>query len=160
MNFRGFLFAVVSLQVRLDPSSRRLPLGVTLALLLAHLHGLGPPVAGVNLRRARRIPLRLDDSAVHSVVHRHLRACFETLGASRRPILDEIAVSVSCLNAACILGAIDAASAGKPFVDADSLTQGLLAAGDLSHVEAGGPLRALLTTLAGGTEALYLFPPM
>jgi len=161
--FRGFLYAIVSLEVRLDPAPRRLPLTATLGLLLAHVHGVGPPIAGVDLRRARRMPLRLDDPAVRAVVHRHLRAGFEILGAQAgisRPVVDEIAVRVSQLNAACIVGAMIAAKAGKTSVDAESLTQGLLAAGDLSHAEAGGPLSALLTMFAAGAEALYLFPPL
>ena len=159
--FRGFLLAVLSLQARLDPirGRRRLALGVTVVRLLAHLHGLGPASAGFDLRRAMRIPLDLDDPSVHAIVHRHLRAGFEALGATRRPVLDEIAMRVAHLNAACAVAAMHAAAAGKQAVDAESLTQGLLASGDLSHADAGGRISALLTTFAGGVEALYLFPP-
>ena len=160
--FRGLLFAVVSLQVRLDAVAgrSRFVLGATLAHLLAHVHGLGPPVAGFDLRRAMRLPLRLDSASVHAIVHRYLQSGFESLGATRRPVLDEIAMRVALLNAACVVGAMHAAAAGKQAIDAQSLTQGLLAAGDLSHADAGGRLSALLTTLAAGTEALYLFPPL
>jgi len=192
--FRGFLFAVLALQVRLDASSNRgsapnpgsvarggpetplrslagapcaprrprgrLAIGFTLARLLAHVHGLGPAVAGFDLRRAMRLSIALDDPAVHAIVHRHLQAGLETLGATRRPVIDEIAMRVSYLNAACVVGAMHAATAGKSSVDAESLTQGLLAAGDLSQTDAGGRLSALLTTFAGGVEALRLFPPL
>jgi Fe-S-cluster containining protein len=160
--FRGFLFAVVSLQVRLDrdAATSKPALVLTLTRLLAHVHGAGPAVAGFNLRRAMRLPLRLDDPGVHAIVHRHLQTGFEALGATRRPLLDEIALRVASLNAGIVVGAMHAVRAGKPSVDADSLAQGLLASGDLSHADAGGRLSALLTTLAAGIEALYLFPPL
>ena len=157
--FRGFLFAVLSLQIRLDPMAgrSRIALGFTLSRLLAHLHGLGPAVTGHDLRRALRLPL---DESTHAIVHRHLQTGFESLGATRRALVDEIAMRVALLNAACVVGAMHAAAADKSHVDAESLTQGLLAAGDLSHADAGGRLSALLTTLAAGTEALYLFPAL
>ena len=102
----------------------------------------------------------MDLGAVRAIVHRYLQAAFETLGSTRRPIVDEIAMRVAYLNAACVVGAMHAAAEGKAVVDAQSLTHGLLAAGDLSHADAGGRLSALLTMFAAGTEALYLFPPM
>src|SRR5207302_9979050 len=122
---------------------RRIALGATLARLLAHTHGLGPAAAGFNLRRAMRVPLDLDDPAVHAIVHRYLRSSFDTLGATRRPVVDEVAMRVAQLNAACVAGAMHAAAAGKPAVDAESLTAGLLQAGDLSHADAGGRFSAL-----------------
>jgi len=164
--FRGFLFAVLGLQVRLDSqrgshdARGRVGTGVLLARLLAHVHGLGPAVAGFDMRRAMRLPIALDDPAVGAIVHRYLQAGFETLGATRRSIVDEIAMRVAYLNAACVVGAMHAAAAGKPAVDAESLTQGLLAAGDLSHTDGGGRLSALLTTFAGGVETLRMFPPL
>jgi hypothetical protein len=158
--FRGFLFAVLALQIRLDAAATRGRTAVALSRLLAHLPGAGPGVAGYDLRRAMRLSLPLDDPSVRAIVHRYLQAAFETLGSTRRPIVDEIAMRVAYLNAACVVGAMHAAAKGQSSVDAESLTQGLLAAGDLSHADAGGRLSVLLTTLAAGTEALYLFPPM
>jgi Fe-S-cluster containining protein len=162
--FRGFLFAVLALQVRLDhqPGARRGRTGtaLTLSRLLAHVHGLGPAVGGFDLRRAIGLTLPLDDEPVRALAHRHLQAGLETLGATRRPIVDEIAMRVAYLNAACVIGAMDATRSGKQVVDAASFTEGLLVAGDLSHADGGGRLSALLTTLAGGIEALYLFPPL
>jgi len=158
--FRGFLFSVLALQVRLDVAAKRGRVGTALILsrLLAHVHGAGPAVGGFDRTRAMRLPIALDDPAVHAIVHRYLQAGFETLGATRRPVLDEIAVRVAHLNAACVVGAMHAAAAGKRAVDAASLTHGLLAAGDLSQTDGGGRLSALLTTFAGGVEALRLFP--
>ena len=66
---------------------------------------------------------------------------------------------VAHLNAACVLAGMHAAAAGKPAVDGESFTQGLLESADLAHADDGGTLSRLLTTLSGGVEALYLFPP-
>jgi hypothetical protein len=161
--FRGFLFAVLALQLRLDDVGAkrgRVATALLFARLLAHVHGLGPAVGSFNLRRAMRLAPAMDDEAVRAIVHRHLQAGFETLGATRRPVLDEIAMRVAYLNAACVVAAMHAAAAGKSRVDAESLTQGLLASGDLSHTDSGGRLSGLLTTFAGGLEALRLFPPL
>ena len=159
--FRGFLLAALSAQVHLDPvlGRRRLALRVTLLRLLAHLHGLGPGAAGFDLGRAIRMPLRLDDPAVHAIAYRYLRAGFEGLGTGKRAVLDEVAMTVAHLNAACVLGGSHAAANGKQVVDAESFTQGLLESADLSHADAGAR-STFLTTLSGGIEALYLFPPL
>ena len=160
--FRGFLLATLSAQIRLDPvlGRRRLAVRVMLFRLLAHLHGLGPGAAGFDLGRAIAMPLSLDDPTVHAIVYRYLRAGFETLGTGRRTVLDEVAMTVAQLNAACVLGGRHAAANGKRVVDAESFTQGLLESADLSHADAGGQISAFLTTLSGGVEALYLFPPL
>lgn len=160
--FRGFLLAALSVQIHLDPvlARRRLALRFTLFRLLAHLHGLGPEAAGFDLGRAIALPLRLDDPTVHAIAHRYLRVGFETLGTGRRAVLDEVAMTVAQLNAACVLAGRHAAANGKRAVDAESFTQGLLESADLSHADAGGQMSAFLTTLSGGVEALYLFPPL
>ena len=160
--FRGFLLAAVSVQIRLDPvlGRRRLALRVTLFRLLAHLHGLGPGAAGFDFGRAIGMPLRLDDPGVHAIAHRYLHTGFETLGSGRRAVLDEVAMIVAHLNAACVFGGMHAAVHGKRVVDAESFAQGLLESADLGHADAGGRLSAFLTTFSGGVEALYSFPPL
>jgi len=157
--FRGFLLAALSVQLNLDPAlaRRRIALRVLLFRLLAHIHGLGPGAAGFDYGRA--VPLRLDDPVVHAIAARYLRAGFETLGTGRRAVFDEIALIAAHLNAACAFGGMNAAANGKSAVDAESFTQGLLESSDLSHADDGGRLSGFLTTLSGGLEALYLFPP-
>lgn len=158
--FRGFLLAVLSVQAHLDAGGqRRFKLRLTLFRLLAHLHGLAPATARFDLRRATEMPFRHDDDAVHAVALHYLRASFETLGTGRRPLVDEVAMVVAHLNAACTLGGMHAAARQKPAVDGESFAQGLLQSADLAHADDGGRLSALLTTLSGGIEALYLFPP-
>jgi Fe-S-cluster containining protein len=160
--FRGFLLAALTVQARLDPVLARRPIAlrVTLFRLLAHLHGLGPGAAGFDFGRANGVRLRIEDPGVRAIAQRYLRAGFETLGTGRRPVVDEVAMIVAHLNAACVLGGMHAVSNGKSSVDAESFTQGLLESSDLSHADAGGHLSRFLTTLSGGTEALYMFPPL
>ena len=85
---------------------------------------------------------------------------FDTLGTGRRPIVDEIAMTVAHLNAAACWRACTRRRTGNRAVDAESFTQGLLESADLSHADDGGHLSTLLTALSGGLEALYLFPPI
>ena len=106
------------------------------------------------------MPLRLEDPGVNAIAHRYLRTGLETLGSGRRALLDEVAMIVAHLNAACVFGRMHAAVNGKRAVDAENFAQGLLASADLGHADAGGRLSAFPTTFSGGVEALYLFPPL
>jgi Fe-S-cluster containining protein len=160
--FRGFLLAALSVQTGLDPilAWRRTALRAKLLRLAAHLHGLAPGTPAFDFRRAVGIGIRLEDPEVHAVVHRFLKTGFETVGTGRRPIVDEVSMLAAQLNAACVFGGMHAIQHGKHEVDAESFSYGLLEASDLSHADAGGFFSSLLTTLAGGPEALYMFPPL
>ncbi len=160
--FRGFLLAGVSVQLHLDPvlGRRRLALRVALVRVLAHLHGLGPGVAGYDLGRAASVRLVFEDEAVHAIAHRYLRASLDTLGTGRRPIVEEVSMAVACLNAACVVARMHAAAGGKQAADAASFTQGLLESADLGHADDGGQMSTFLTAFSGGLEGLYLFPPI
>jgi hypothetical protein len=159
--FRGFLLAALSVQTGLDPilARRRTALRARLVRLAAHLHGLAPGTPAFNLGRAVGVEIRLDDPELDAIMRRYLRTGFETLGTGRRPIVDEVAMLVAHLNAACVFGGMHATSNGKREVDAESFAQGLLESSDLSHADAGGFLSSVLTTFSGGLEALYMFPP-
>jgi len=160
--FRGFLFLVVAarLQSR-ETSGLRLRLRLRLLRLLAHVHSLGPADEGLDLRAARRVRVDLEDPSVRSLTHNYLRASIETLGTGRWGVLDELAISVSQLNAAFALAAARAATKQRAVVDSSDLTEGLLEASDLSHAESGRLLKSVTATLAGGVDALYLLaePP-
>jgi len=71
-----------------------------------------------------------------------------------------VTMIVARLNAACVLAGMHAAAGGKPAIDRESFTQGLLESADLAHADDGSAFSRFLTTLSGGVEALYLFPPM
>jgi len=157
---RGFLFAVVAAREQLeDPreSGLRFDLRWRLARLLAHAHGVGPGLPGLDLAAARRAKLDPGDPEVHGLAGNYLRAALQTLGTGRRPVLDELAVAVAFLNAAGVLAAQRAARARRPKVDAEDFAEGLMEAVDLTHADSSGLLGRLLGTLSGGVEALYLF---
>jgi hypothetical protein len=157
--FRGFLFAVVAAREQLEDlraTGLRLGLRWRLLRLLAHAHGVGPGLNGLDFAAARRARVDLQMPEVHRLVWNYLRATVQTLGTGRRPVLDELAVAVAFLNAAGVLAAQRAARAGKTVVDAESFGEGLMEAVDLTHADSAGAGR-LLGTLSGGVEALYLF---
>lgn len=158
--FRGFLLSAMSVQLHLDLTLGKRPVAIRLALfrLLAHLHGLGPGVAGFDLRRARAVTLDLEDDAVREIATHYLRAMFETVGTGRRSIVDEIAMTVTHLNAACVFARMHAARDGRSTVDAESFTKGLLEAADLAQADDGGSLSRMLEVFSGRLDALYLFP--
>lgn len=157
--FRGFLFAVVAAREQIEDPRRsglRLDLRWRLLRLLAHAHGMGPGLRGLDLAAARRMHVDVQQPDVHPLAWNYLRAAVQTLGTGRRPVLDELAVAVAFLNAAEVLAAQNAAREGKPRVDGASFSRGLMDAVDLTHSDGGGFGR-LLVTLSGGVEALYLF---
>jgi Fe-S-cluster containining protein len=160
--FRGFLLSAMSVQLHLDPVLGKRPAAIRLALfrLLAHLHGLGSGTAGFDLAAARTSALDIGDDDIREIATHFLRSQFETIGSGRRPIVDEIAMAVAHLNAACVFARMDAAAHGRGAVDAASFTQGVLTSADLMQADDGGALSRLLTTLSGGIDALYLFPPL
>jgi Fe-S-cluster containining protein len=157
--FRGFLFAVLAAreQLRAPASGMRLGLRVRLVRLLAHVHGVGPGVADVDLRAGRLVPRALDDPAVHGLVEHYLRAAVEDLGTGRRPVVDELAMAVALLNVALAFAAMRAGQAGQAAIDAATVADGLLETMDLAHVEPTGAYARVLVTLAGGLDALDTF---
>jgi hypothetical protein len=106
------------------------------------------------------VRLAFEDEAVHGIAHRYIRASLDTLGTGRRPIVEEVSMTVAHLNAACVLARMHAAASGQREVDAASFTQGLLESADLGHADDGGQMSTFLRVFSGGLEALYLFPPM
>jgi len=167
--FRGFLLAVASVQSHLDPAIRDRPgaVRVRLVRLALHLHALGPAAAGFDLHAARSVVLDLADDDIREIATQYLRSTVTTLGTGRRPIVDELAMAVAQLNAACVLARLETArarprerdGANDRAVDSASFTQGLLQSADLAQADDGGIFSRLLTTLAGGMESFYLFPP-
>jgi hypothetical protein len=156
---RGFLFVVVATRVQIENKSFsgwRLGLRLRLLLLLGHFHGLLPGVAGIDLRAARRTRVDVDVKELQPIAYHYLRSSIEGLGTGRRPVLEELAVSVSYLNAACDLAAMMAAETGQP-VSAAVFSEALMEAVDLTHADDRGMLGRILGTLAAGPEALYAF---
>jgi Fe-S-cluster containining protein len=158
--FRGFFFVVAATRLQAEnKSSSGLRLGLRLKLfrLLAHFHGLGPPVSGLDIRAAREPRVRLEDPGIHPVARHYLRSAVETLGTGRRPVLDELALAVAFLNAACALASMRASQLGQPSAGREVFVEALMEAVDLTHADDRGALGSLLGTLASGVESLYLF---
>jgi hypothetical protein len=152
--FRGLLFAVAAIRERFRASASGSPLKLRLVQTLAHVNGLGPPVAGLDMAAMRRTPVRLDSEKLRRMAHGYLRAHVATLGTGRSPVLDELGLAVGLLNAACALAAMRASAEGTAVTD-QHLAEALMEASDC-HA-AGGRLGSLVGFLAGGVESLYLF---
>lgn len=151
--FRGFVFAVIAVQSRLQDGRTkglRLSLRWRLLRVLAHLHGLGPSLEDVSLPAMRQASFPVEDPAIAGLLYNYLRGSIETLGTGRSPLIDELGFAVAQLNAACALAAMRSGIAGATSVSANALAQGLLEASDLSHAGIG-------TGLTGGIESLFLF---
>lgn len=156
---RGFLFVVAATRLQVENKSAsgwRLALRLRLLRLLGHFHGLLPGVSGIDLRAARRIPVDVDLPELQPIAYHYLRSSIEGLGTGRRPVLEELAIAFSYLNAACDLCAMKAAETGQP-VDSVLFSEALMEAVDLTHADDRGMLGRILGTLAAGPEALYAF---
>ena len=145
---RGFLFTVVSARERTEQAGpSRLALRLRAFWLLAHVHGLAPRLGRVNIAALRGGRVDLNAANIQPIAHHYLRASLEAMGASERPVLDALAITVSYLNAACALATMNG--------DTGTFTEALMAAVDLAHADERGLLGRLLGRLAGGTEAFY-----
>jgi len=152
--FRGLLFAVGAIRERFRAGVSGSPLKLRLGQSLAHVNGLGPPVAGIDMGALRRTPVPLGEERLRRLAHGYLRAHIATLGTGRSPVVDELGLAVGLLNAACALAAMQASAEGHT-VSENHLAEALMEAADC-HA-AGGRLGRLVGFLAGGVESLYLF---
>src|SRR5262249_8299931 len=123
---------------------------------MLHVHGIGGAAGDVDLRLARRAAVDLQDPETSALVASHLRAAIATLGTGRRPVVEELAVSVAFLNAGLTVAAMRAAQHRRSRAEARAVVDALVEVSELTHGD-GGVLGRLLGTLSGGVEALYLF---
>lgn len=150
--FRGLVFAVAAVRERLAvaPGS---PFKLRVLRILAHAHGLGPPVAGVDMAAAFR-PVALEQPGLRRLVHGYLRAHVATVGTGRQSVVEELGLAVGLLNAACAFAAMRATAEGTA-VGEQHLAESILEASDCNAE--GGRLSRLVGFLAGGVESLFLF---
>ena len=112
---RGFLYAVASIRDDLaNPGRSRTQARLMRLRLLAHFHGLASGTAGVQLGALTRVRADINDPEIRPAVSHYLRSTLHALGASGRPIVDELAIAVSILNAAIAFAAMHADAAGQP----------------------------------------------
>jgi len=150
----GFLYSVTAIRAGIEhPSESPGRLRMTRLQLLAHFHGLAPGLDRVRVGALKRRRVDINDPAIRPIVFHYLRSTLETLGARERPLLDELAIAVSYLNAARALAAMNADAAGRD-VDQAIFVEALTEASDASHAR-HALLDWILTRLGGGTEALW-----
>jgi len=153
---RGFLFSAAALRLRMaNCGASPWRLRLLNARLLAHFHGLGPGVDGIDLARLRGARLDVNAPEVQPVVHHFLRASIESIDSGDRPLLETLAIAVSILNSACAFAVMNAGA--NQLVDGAAFRQALATATDLAHTAPKSLLGGLLGRLAGGVEALYTF---
>ena len=150
--FRGFLFATIAVR---DRASAAPPSHLRHLRHLAHLHGLAPATGTVDRGALRDVRLDLGDPEVRRLLRHAVASIAAGLGTARRPVTDEIALGAATLASACALAAMEARRRGSRRVDAPALLHGLTGAAVLGKADSGA-LAALLTTLAGGVDALRL----
>ena len=142
---------------RAAPRLRRAAVGPALRLRhLAHLPRALPPRPRPSTgARSEGVRLDLADPEVRRLLRHAVASIADGVGTARRPVVDEVAVGASSLASACALAAMEARREGKDRVDAPLLVRGLTGAAILGHADSGA-LFALVTTLAGGVDALAL----
>jgi hypothetical protein len=121
--------------------------------LLLHVHGIGPAFQGLRFGDARRQSLHIDSEPYFGPAYQVLRAALENLGSGRRPVVEELSLSVGCLLVAeyLYLGRVSNAGASAAWIEA------LLDAHDVTHVDPRSMFGRALVGLAPPPSPLLLF---
>jgi len=150
----GFLFTVTAVRAELEhPGQSRWQLRARRLQLLAHFHGLAPARGRVNVKALKRRRLDINGAEIRPIVFHYLRSTLETLGARHRPIIDELAIAVSYLNAACALAVMNADAAGTT-VNGALFREALMQASDVSHTR-NAPLDWVMQRFGGDPAAIW-----
>ena len=149
----GFLYVVAATRYGLERrSDSAWSKRIAAVRMLAHFHRLAPAMGRVNVGALKdRVDINAPD--IQPVVYHYLRASLEGLGARRRPLIDDLAIAVSCLNAACALAMMNADARRRP-IDRESFSDALMESVDVLQADEGGLLGWALPRLAAGVEAL------
>ena len=152
----GFLYAVAAARLRVDERGKSpTHLRIASVRLLAHFHRLAPSMGRVNVSKLANATVDLNAPGIRPIVLHYLSSNVRALGGRPRPMLDDLAMSASYLNAAAALAIMNAAAAGRA-VDRELFSDAMTEAVHLWHTADGGLLGGLLRRLAGGTDALWL----
>ena len=150
----GFLYTVTAIRADIEhPGQSRNRLRRLRLQLLAHFHGLAPGLERVNVKALKRGRIDINDPEIRPIVFHYLRSTLETLGSTGRPLIDELAIAVSYLNAAQALAVMNADATGQ-VVDRKIFSEALMEASDVSHAK-NALLEWILKRFGGGTEALW-----
>lgn len=150
----GFIFMVTATRAMVERRGQsNLHKRIVSVRLLAHFHGLAPGIDRVDVTALKRGAVDINAADIRPIVFHYLRSTFETLGARRRPLLDEIAIACSHLNAACALAVMNADAAGRR-VDRQVFIDALMESSDLAHAGGSQLFDWAAQKLAAGTAAL------
>lgn len=152
--FRGFFFASsVPWASRGLLTGAGMRLRLRLVRLLLHVHGVGGSFHGFRFGEARRQALDIDSEPYFGPAYQVLRAALENLGSGRRPVVEELSLSVGCLLVAeyLYLGRSSNEGASSAWI------QALLDAHDITHVDPASTFGRLLVSLAAPPSPLQLF---
>jgi len=152
--FRGFFFAsVVPWASRGLVTGAGVRLRLRLLRLLLHVHGVGPAFYGLRFSQAKRQVLDIDAEPYFGPAYQVLRASIENLGTGRRPVVEELSLSVGYLLVAehLFLGRESHEGAQSAWI------QALLDAHDVTHVDPASAFGRVLVGLAAPPSPLHLF---
>lgn len=151
----GFLYAVAATRLRSEQRGHsKLQLRIASARLLAHFHRLAPSLGRVDVGTLSHGSIDLNAPDIRPIVFHYLRSSIESLGGRERPLVDDLAMSASYLNAAVALATMNAAAANRA-VDRQIFSEALMEAVHLWHTDDRGLLGGILGRMTGGTEALW-----
>ena len=152
----GFLYVVAAtrygLEHRGDSAWAKRVAGVR---MLAHFHRLAPAMGRINVRALKRQRVDINAPEIQPVAYHYLRASIEALGARDRPLLDDLAIAISCLNAAGALAVMNAHASGRA-IDRQSFSEALMESVDVLQADERGLLGWALPRLAAGVDAIYV----
>jgi Fe-S-cluster containining protein len=152
--FRGFFFAsAVPWASRGIVTGAPFRLRLRLLRLLLHVHGIGPSFRGLRFSEGRRQVLDIDAEPFVGPAHQVLRVGLENLGTGRRPVVEELSLSVGCLLVAehLYLGR------SKRDDPAAAWLVALMDAHDVTHVDPRSRFGRVLVGLAAPPSPLHLF---
>ena len=142
----GFLYCVAAMRLRLaNRQASAWTLRRKLLQLLAHFHRLAPSPGSLDVSRLRGRRADLNAPDVQPIAAHYLRTTIAALGASERPILDDLTIAVSCLNAACSLA-----------IETGDVATALMESVDIAHAAPGSVLGRLVPHLTAGTDAFRI----
>jgi hypothetical protein len=101
----------------------------------------------------KRRRVDINDPEIRPIAFHYLRSTLETLGSSGRPLVDELAIAVSYLNAAMALAVMNADASGRN-IDRAIFSEALMEASDVSHAK-NALLEWILRRFGAGAEALW-----
>jgi Fe-S-cluster containining protein len=151
----GFLYAVAATRLAAERREQsRARIRLARIQLLAHFHRLAPGVDRLDVGALARGSVDLNAPEIRPIVFHYVRSTLESLGGRDRPIVDDLAISLSYLNAARALAVMNAAASGRA-VERQLFIDALMDAVLMSHTDQRGLIEHILRRLAGGTEAIW-----